>query len=248
MVIGNRGDQRGGMFFRRVLVGFDGSLAAKRALTQATALRAEDGSLVALTVAETYRATHAGMDAVSWDAAIRADAERARRAAEEQLGGRAGTSAELCSGHAASAILRRADAMDADLIAVGTHGHGRISGILLGSVATRVVHEARRVVLIARGDAPLAHFPSSIVVGVDDSPASEEAARVAAAVAASTGAAVAQLTAAGRPRVDALLEASRNADLLVIGTRGLHGLHAFASVAERVAHEAACPVLIAPQT
>jgi nucleotide-binding universal stress UspA family protein len=236
------------MFFRRVLVGFDGSPAAKRALAQASALRAEDGALVALTVAETYRATHAGMDAVSWDAAIRADAERARRAAEAQLGGRADTSAELCSGHAASAILRRADAMDADLIAVGTHGHGRISGILLGSVATRVVHEARRVILIARGDAPLAHFPSSIIVGVDDSPASAEAARVAAAVAASTGAAVAQLTAAGRPRVDALLEASRNADLLVIGTRGLHGLHAFASVAERVAHEAACPVLIAPKT
>ena len=42
----------------------------------------------------------------------------------------------------------------------------------------------------------------------------------------------------------ALVEASRDADLLVVGNRGLHGLRALGSVAERVAHQAACSVLV----
>ena len=46
------------------------------------------------------------------------------------------------------------------------------------------------------------------------------------------------------PPVDALLAASAHADLLVIGSRGLHGLAALGSVSERVAHRARCSVLV----
>jgi nucleotide-binding universal stress UspA family protein len=38
--------------------------------------------------------------------------------------------------------------------------------------------------------------------------------------------------------------ASIGASLLVIGSRGLHGVHALTSVSERVAHEAPCSVLV----
>jgi hypothetical protein len=47
-----------------------------------------------------------------------------------------------------------------------------------------------------------------------------------------------------RPPVDALVDASREADLLVVGSRGLHGLRALGSVSERIAHQAACSVLV----
>ena len=44
--------------------------------------------------------------------------------------------------------------------------------------------------------------------------------------------------------VRALVEASSCADLLVVGSRGLHGPRALGSVSERVAHKATCSVLV----
>ena len=41
-----------------------------------------------------------------------------------------------------------------------------------------------------------------------------------------------------------LVEVAIEADLLVVGSRGLHGMKALGSVSERVAHEAKCSVLI----
>lgn len=48
---------------------------------------------------------------------------------------------------------------------------------------------------------------------------------------------------AGHP-AEALVERSREADLVVVGSRGLHGLRAIGSVSERVAHHARCSVLV----
>jgi nucleotide-binding universal stress UspA family protein len=44
--------------------------------------------------------------------------------------------------------------------------------------------------------------------------------------------------------VAALVERSRTVDLVVVGSRGLHGVRALGSVSERVAHEAHCTVLV----
>ena len=44
--------------------------------------------------------------------------------------------------------------------------------------------------------------------------------------------------------VDALLAAGADGDLLVVGSRGLHGVKALGSVSERVAHRASCSTLI----
>jgi nucleotide-binding universal stress UspA family protein len=44
--------------------------------------------------------------------------------------------------------------------------------------------------------------------------------------------------------VRALVGASGIADLVVVGSRGLHGLKALRSVSERVAHQAECSVLV----
>ena len=45
-------------------------------------------------------------------------------------------------------------------------------------------------------------------------------------------------------RSAALLAAAADADLLVVGSRGLHGLRALGSVSERVAHQAHSSVMI----
>jgi nucleotide-binding universal stress UspA family protein len=44
--------------------------------------------------------------------------------------------------------------------------------------------------------------------------------------------------------VKALVAAAREDDLIVVGSRGLHGPKALLSVSERVAHQAHCPVLV----
>jgi nucleotide-binding universal stress UspA family protein len=48
----------------------------------------------------------------------------------------------------AIAILREADRIDADLIVVGSEGHGAFRHWMLGSVATRLTHAASRPVAV----------------------------------------------------------------------------------------------------
>ena len=105
----------------------------------------------------------------------------------------------------------------------------------------------------------------AIAVGGDGSPQSADAAAVATDLAERFGAPLRGIIAAkgkdvdveaartalpevevdrARDPVAALTEAARDVDLLVLGNRGLHGIRALGSVSERVAHRAACSVLV----
>ena len=156
----------------------------------------------------------------------------------------------------------------ATLVAVGSHDHRRISGILLGSVATQLLHEAPCAVMMARGAA--GEFPARVVVGADGSEESGRAIQAGAAIAERCGSALEAVVATGsgatpdaaavrsaldaaagpdtplRMESDAPVDAlSRlDPDLLVVGSRGLQGLRSLGSVSERVAHEARCSVLV----
>jgi nucleotide-binding universal stress UspA family protein len=48
----------------------------------------------------------------------------------------------------------------------------------------------------------------------------------------------------GERALNVLVAASESADLIVVGSRGLHGLKALGSVSERVAHQARSSVLV----
>jgi nucleotide-binding universal stress UspA family protein len=54
-------------------------------------------------------------------------------------------------GHAAPVLLDAAS--DADLLVVGSLGHGRFSGMLMGSVSTHCVEHANCPVVVVRGEA-----------------------------------------------------------------------------------------------
>lgn len=73
----------------------------------------------------------------------------AAREQAEQQGVRVHT--RLLKGDPADEIVAYADLIDADLIVVGSRGHGTLASALLGSVSRGVLREARRPVLVVRG-------------------------------------------------------------------------------------------------
>jgi nucleotide-binding universal stress UspA family protein len=154
----------------------------------------------------------------------------------------------------------------ATLAVVGRHGHSRLAGIVLGSAMTTVLHDAPCSVLVAGtgGDG----WPRSLVVGYDGSEQADAAVRVAAGVAHRTNASLEAVCARGGKDVDVEALQARltgiapgvgltvedkepvgtlvdaDADLVVVGHRGLHGMKALGSVSERVAHKANSSVLV----
>ncbi len=81
--------------------------------------------------------------------AVATDAVRARVAA---LTGRTpdGYTVMVEEGVARTSIAEKAESLAADLVVIGSHGTGRILGVLLGSVASSVIRHAHSAVLVAR--------------------------------------------------------------------------------------------------
>ena len=73
---------------------------------------------------------------------------------------------------------------EAELLVVGTRGHGELAGAVLGSVAFAVGAHARCPVVVVRGESVVPGPDRPVVVGVDGSGNSDEAVRYAADAAA----------------------------------------------------------------
>jgi nucleotide-binding universal stress UspA family protein len=144
----------------------------------------------------------------------------------------------------ADRLLAEIERSDATLAVVGCRGLSRTQGIATGASTTTVVHEAPCSVLVARETDAADGWPRTIVAGLDETPESERAVAVARLLAARLGSRLYVVTATRADPVSVLADESEAADLLVVGSRGLRGVRALASVSERVAHEARCPVLV----
>ena len=240
--------------FERIVCGVDGSAESLEAVRQADVLVMPGGRLVLVDAVDLSDAIHFQIAPTAIHAARRAlekAEELDRRAAEalEQARAEVAHASDVAAMEAAGApmtcLLEAIAAEQADVVAVGTHGHGRMAGIALGSVATRMLHRAPCSVLVARRhEAAEAWAPREIVVGVDGSPEADLALDAARVLESRFGGAVRILTVEdGRP-AHVLVEAGGGADLLVVGSRGTHGARSLGSVSERVAHEASCSVLV----
>ena len=83
-----------------------------------------------------------------WEKIARAELEKL--AAAHLAGRDVAYRIETRSGEAADGILGQAQAMDADLVVLATHGRKGVSHFLLGSVAERVIRRSPRPVLVVR--------------------------------------------------------------------------------------------------
>ena len=141
----------------RILIATDGSPSALQAIEVGLDLAEEEGSeaiFVHVAPAKDVLPVMGGFGMAApvstphkLDAADRLCLDDAVRIAEE-LG--LETRAELLAGDPAKEIVAYADSVDADLIVIGSHGYGAISGVLLGSVSRGVLHRTTRPVLIVR--------------------------------------------------------------------------------------------------
>jgi nucleotide-binding universal stress UspA family protein len=144
----------------RVLVATDGSEAGAVGVEIAAGIPWPEDSLIRVAEAIDPGAALIGMtwpapgvvDLDRLETDLRSGAERnvsAARARLERAGLR--TEAVVLTGRPATAIVDQARAMGADLIVVGSRGHGTIESMLLGSVSAEVVDHAPVPVLVARG-------------------------------------------------------------------------------------------------
>jgi nucleotide-binding universal stress UspA family protein len=244
----------------RILCGVDGTPASLVAVRQALRLQGEHGSVLLLTIANLAQAAHAGMAAAHAAELVQHEAEAALAEAQAIA---PSASAKLLDGDPVAVMLKQAETERATLIAVGSHGRGRAAGLLLGTFAARMLRDATCSVLVARESGDVEAWPQTVVAGVDGSVESVAALTVARSLAARFGGSVravastkdqldreaalaiaAELEEHGAPAVDVLVAAAEPADLIVVGSRGLHGLKALGSVSERVAHQARSSVLV----
>jgi nucleotide-binding universal stress UspA family protein len=137
--------------FRKILVGFDGSAQAAKAVETAFSLaQALDGHVILLAVARPPEpATSVELHAMLDDARehYEQDFVKFRAKAQEQ-----GLELEtaIAVGHPAEQIIRRAEADHVDLILLGRRGMSRFEKWILGSISERVLRYAHCPVMVVR--------------------------------------------------------------------------------------------------
>ncbi len=133
--------------FKTIILALDGSQGAKQAIPVAAELAEKEQAKIAIAHVTEYVAAKGGelphVDEDQVRAEIDEDAKNlSDRGIETKV-----ELAEVTAGGPAHAIVEIADRNDGDLIVTGTRGHGSIAGLMLGSVAHRLLHIAKRPTL-----------------------------------------------------------------------------------------------------
>lgn len=174
----------------RILIAYDGSDCSEAAIDDLRAAGLPStGEAVVVSVAEVWLPPKNGEDAAldpyleSLLAEMRQKSEDALREAEQMAErGRERVSvalpgwnvrSEATYGSPAWEILNKAEALDPDLIVIGSHGYGIVNRFLLGSISQKVMTEARCSVRVSRGKVEVEPAPIRIAVGFDMSQGAE---------------------------------------------------------------------------
>jgi nucleotide-binding universal stress UspA family protein len=252
------------MRFDRVVCYVDGSPHGLEALRQACLLREPEGDLLGVVACDLGLAAEAGFEAAHAARQLEEEAELARSAALAELDAVPSAAVKIVKGRPAAVLLGAARKRDAELLVIGRRGSSPRRGPAFGHLTSEMIHRAPCSVLVARvpADGGL-WLPQTLTVGIDGSDCSLDALAVARALGQRLDARVRVLTALGGKPVDAgdlrrlgdidvdkrrpavaLAAASRSSELVVVGSRGLHGFRLLGSVSERVAHRSVCSVLV----
>ena len=134
---------------RRIVVGVDGSQASIDALQWAARQASLTGAVVEAATAWHFPATYGGY-LVTAGTDWRADAVAIQETAvKEALGDEASSLiGRVAQGHPVGVLLEAA--VGAELLVVGSRGHGGFVGMLLGSVSEQVVAHAPCAVVVIR--------------------------------------------------------------------------------------------------
>lgn len=250
--------------FDRVVCGVDASVAGATAARAAARITSPDGSLALVTANDTSVAVHAGWDMAQILEELAIEAQAGLERGRIEAGPLHAFEAQLVDGDPLQSLLAEIVRREATLVVVGSHDLPLATGIVLGAVSTHLLHEAPCSILIARRPVDPERWPQRIVVGVDGSADSALAVDAGNALAQRCDAQLRKVVATRDARVDLeavsriapgcevhdtraleLLDAaSESADLIVVGSRGRRGVRALGSLSDRVAHEAACSVLV----
>ncbi len=141
--------------YRKILVAFDGSGGAVRALWRALLLaKQQDAEVTTLSVDEHLPRFAPGVGEVAEEERLRAQHFAELRSQVEAVakehGKRTRIVIETAAGHAAQTILSFAQEGGYDVIVIGHTGHSGLWGTLLGSTTDRVVGHATCDVLVVR--------------------------------------------------------------------------------------------------
>ena len=137
---------------KKILIATDGSETAHAAIVAGLELAAEDNAevvFVHVTSVLDFPSAATGSDAperlprVETDAALIEALEQAQTCDVP-------AKAELLIGYAPKQIIRLARDIEADVIVVGSRGHGRVKSAVLGSRSREVLAKADRPVMVVR--------------------------------------------------------------------------------------------------
>jgi nucleotide-binding universal stress UspA family protein len=135
--------------FTSILVAWDGSGHARRALAEAVDIaRTQGARLTLLTVAAPVQVWAGPYVVPISEADLARAAERIAAEGEALVPEGVPVSARTASGHAGMELLKRAQAADHDLIVMGSRGRGAVRSAVLGSVSHYVLNHAQVPVLI----------------------------------------------------------------------------------------------------
>lgn len=135
-----------------IVVGIDGSADGDAAVDLAASIAESTGrQLVVVFVRHLPAIVEASSALGEANAALDDLASHLRETLENKFAERnLQWSFETRQGDPSSQIMGLADDIDAGMIVVGHRGHNQAISLLLGSVATRLVHQAHQPVLVAR--------------------------------------------------------------------------------------------------
>jgi len=137
--------------YRRILVAIENSSADQTILEHVGALAKLTGAdLLLVHVADGFAARHFDDLKLRESEEMKADRAYLDRLRNQLAEHGLNVETHLATGDPATELVRTAEALDADLIAMSTHGHRFLADVLHGATADRVRHLVKIPVLLLR--------------------------------------------------------------------------------------------------